>query len=97
MISPVLRPIPGNLRQALFEKLGDSIPVLESRLFRYKQSYGLAQSTQKVSFIPRWCQVSKTQFSYFASGEAYAPYKSFPVCTIAIGDIKTVHRVHYQI
>jgi hypothetical protein len=53
-VNPSLRPIPGNLRQALFEKIGENVPVLEARLFRYKQSQGNT-GVQKVSFIPRWC------------------------------------------
>lgn len=41
--------------------------------------------------------MSKGQFSYFASGEQYAPYKSFPVCIIPIESIVNVRRVLYQI
>ena len=47
----------------------------------------------RLQYMPRWCQVTKSHFLYFAEGVPYASYFGRPLCVIPLDRISSVKRV----
>lgn len=47
----------------------------------------------KNQYMSRWCQITKSNFLYFAEGVPYASYLGRPLAIIALDEIASVKRV----
>ncbi len=92
--NPIMLPkkifdVPGHLA-ARYGELDDNEIIFESELMKYKPGI-------KHQYMSRWCQVTKTNFLYFAEGVPYASYLSRPLAVIPLDSIQSVKRVKVEV
>jgi hypothetical protein len=75
---------------ARYDELDDIEIIYEGELFKYKPGI-------KNQYMPRWCQVTKTHFLYYAEGVPYASYLGRPLAVIPLDSIESVKRVNVEV